>query len=95
MVQGFSSWRKRDFYAYRQCCADFGRGLNTQNTPCQTRRLTSGYCQLADNIDSFADKIGSKSAEEVRAYHRVFWQRYQEIKGMSDHPAPIAALLLV
>lgn len=43
------------------------------------------------DYDAIADEVDSKNAEEVKAYAKVFWQRYTEIHDYSKYIALIEA----
>ncbi|CCE63956.1 hypothetical protein TPHA_0G01190 [Tetrapisispora phaffii CBS 4417] len=42
-----------------------------------------------DNIDMIQKSFDSKTPEEVKAYHKVFWERYSELNGYEKYIATI------
>ncbi|KAK2625213.1 hypothetical protein QTJ16_005582 [Diplocarpon rosae] len=44
-----------------------------------------------NDFDAIADEVDSKSAEEIKAYAKVFWQRYTEIHDYSKYISLIEA----
>lgn len=76
--QGFDNWSKRDFQ-------QFVKGIEAHGRFVSAGTFTWSYGLILVYRDAsyelIASEIQNKTAEEVKAYAKVFWKRWHELEG--------------
>lgn len=77
--QGFDNWSKRDFQQFVKAVEAHGRYV-ARLAFTITYKLVIFSTRDA-SYELLASEIQNKTAEEVKAYAKVFWKRWRELEG--------------
>jgi SWI/SNF-related matrix-associated actin-dependent regulator of chromatin subfamily A member 5 len=76
---GFDNWSKRDFQQFVKAVEAHGR-CDPYTFHNVLRFLSHCVCRDAP-YEILAQEIQNKTAEDVKAYAKVFWKRWHELEG--------------